>query len=211
MKIRISNSGYRGNSRNSSVGFGISLIKKATLRDVVNYALIFIVFGIIFAAAGVMMIINIQDVVRFLGLIFIIPGILIIVYAIKKIREASGGDTDLYIRKRGRMTSLVDGRAIGYPMRHKDLTSEQNELLERNRQLMMKPGLFLGFLLPLVIAIAIAYFIIPYISEMLLPDGGTITPAATTFIWVVATLVAFIPVKVIINIIYRTTKVIKNI
>lgn len=211
MKIRISNSGFRTGNNKNSVGFGPRLVKKATMQDIIRYAAMFIFIAVLFIIAGVAMIINIDDVVRFLGLIFIIPGIGLIYYAIKKIRDTRGGDTDLYLMKSGRGTSLVDGMRIGYPMRHKDLTKEQNAYLERNAQLMMRPGLILGFLIPLVLAVVVAYFINSIVLTMLMPEGGEISSAVNIFAWVVSTLIAFIPIKLIIGVIFKAVKVAKNI
>ncbi len=215
MKIKVGNSNIRingGNRTANGMGRIFGLARKATVSDVTKFGVIMVLFGLIFAGAGVFMIISIEDSVRFLGAVFAIPGLLFAFFGFKQIKRYAidKEPVNKYVIKSGSRTSLVDGPRCGYPLRHADLTKEQEAELERNRLLIQSNGI-LGFIIPFVIAVAGGYFLRDTFISMLTGDTTAVVDGPVLiFGWVVGSLVIFIPTYIVTKIILKAVRFAKH-
>lgn len=162
------------NRGNSGLHFGV--VRKATKSDLLPIIIICLVIGIAFIAVGVFGFISIDDVVRFILLVFVAFGLIPLIYALKQIKTyfIDGVPFEKYVIKSRNRTTIVNGNSIGYPTRFKDLTAAQEAELEANKKLTTTSwGLI--FVVSLVVGLVGSYFVTFYIIIPTFQENGTLT------------------------------------
>lgn len=176
------------NRGNSGLHFGV--VRKATKRDLLPIIIICTIIGLAFIGFGIFGFISIDDVARFILLVLVLVGLFPLGYAIKQIKTYFIDDVpfEKYVIKGRNRTTIVNGNAVGYPTRFKDLTPAQEAELEANKKL-TSTSWGLIFFVSLLLGLVGSYFVTFYVVVPTLQENGTLTeiyPAAYMYYGFVA-------------------------